>query len=100
MEQHDLYSLLPGVAGGRALVAQRGRRHLVEMGTTGGRTTALRYGREYMRELAARGGRAKRHKQYTMPATITAWDGVTYRRVPYWPARRRRKRPVFVRIEL
>jgi hypothetical protein len=56
-----------------------------------------------MRQLASKGGKAKRDKLYTQPQTIQAWDGLTYRRVPWWPhqpGRRRRRRPVLVRIEL
>lgn len=101
--QHDLYELLPGVAGGRQLLRDRGVGYFAEIGRRGGRTTRQRYGLSYLQELASRGGRSKRWRQYSTPATIRAWDGVTYRRVPYWPHQvrgRRRQRPVFVRIEL
>lgn len=103
MQQSKLSDLLPGSAGGRRLVELRGRDHLVKLGASGGRSTARRHGVEYMRQLGASGGRAKRRRQYMTPATIKSWDGVIYRRIPYWPhqpQRRRRRRPVFVRVEL
>jgi len=102
MEQQDVFSALPGVAGGRQLLASRGPEYFAQIGARGGQATRDRHGLAHLRELARRGGRAKRHKLYTLPATIEAWDGITYRRVPYWPhqpGRRRRQRPVFVRIE-
>lgn len=103
MQQSKLTDLLPGSAGGRRLVDLRGRDHFVQLGASGGRSTARRYGVAYMRQLGASGGRAKRRRQYTTPATIRSWDGVIYRRIPYWPhqvRRRRRRRPEFIRVEL
>jgi len=103
MEQQDVFSILPGVAGGRALRDSQGSNYFAQIGARGGCATRERYGLPHMRDLASRGGRAKRRKLYSVPATISAWDGVTYRRVPYWPHQvrgRRRQRPIFVRIEL
>jgi hypothetical protein len=102
MEQQDLSIALPGVAGGRATRDRYGLAHLRELASRGGRATRDRYGLAHLRELASRGGRAKRYKLYSHPATIRAWDGVIYRRVPYWPhqaRQKRRRRPIFVRIE-
>lgn len=100
--QGDLFALFPGAQGGRSLAALRGREYFRTLGSRGGCTTATRYGQAHMRQLASAGGREKRRRLYTHPATIVAWDGVTYRRIPYWPARssRRRRRPVFVRVEV
>jgi hypothetical protein len=54
-------------------------------GAPGGRSLAGQRGSNYFR---------------TFPATIISWDGVTYRRIPYWPPRSTRRRPIFVRIEV
>src|SRR6185436_5237987 len=102
-DQLDLFGLLPGAPGGRALRDQYGLGHLNAIGATGGQTTRDRYGLAYMRQLASAGGKAKRTRLYTLPQTITSWDGVRQCRIPYWPRqphRRRRKRPLLVRIEL
>jgi len=100
--QHSLAELQRGSAGGRALAAQRGTSYLRQLAATGGRTTVRLYGLDHMRQLAAAGGREKRRRVYTWPRTIHPWYGGTERRVPYWPSRatRRRKRPIFVRIEV
>ena len=82
MRQRSLNELQRGAAGGRALAEQRGA--------------------AYLRQLAAAGGREKRRRAYAWPRTIRPWYGGVERRVPYWPARstRRRRRPIFVRIEV
>lgn len=100
MKQSKLTDLLPGSAGGRRCVELHGASRMVQLGSAGGRSTVERFGREYMRQLGSAGGRAKRRKEYTIPRTIRAWDGYRYRRIPYWPAGRRRRRPVWVRVEL
>lgn len=103
MQQLDLWGLLPGAPGGRALRDQRGIAHLNTIASNGGAETVRRYGLEHMRRLASAGGKAKRHKLYSQPRTIETWYGTIEREIPYWPhqpRRRRRKRPVFVRIEL
>ena len=103
MEQEDIFSVLPGFAGGRWIRDTKGPDYFAQLGAIGGRVTRDRYGLDHLRKLASCGGRAKCHKLYTVPTTIQAWDGVTYRRVPYWPhqpRRRHRKRPLFIRIEL
>ena len=68
--QHDLFGLLRGAPGGRALRDTYGRVYLVTIATKGGQTTLERYGKEYMRELASRGGKAKRHKEDTQPRNV------------------------------
>ena len=101
-QQIDLGALFPGAPGGRALAGRRGRAYFIELGRRGGCKTRDLYGVAHLRTLAQKGAAEKRRRLHTWPATITSWDGETYRRVPYWPARRssRRRRPVFVRIEL
>ena len=103
MKQLDLWGLLPGAPGGRALRDQRGTGYLTTIGSDGGAETVRRYGIEHMRRLASAGGRAKRDKRHTQPRTIETWYGTIEREIHYWPhqaRRRRRKRPVIVRIEL
>ena len=98
--QHDLFGILRGAPGGRALRDSYGRDHLVTIAATGGRTTRERYGPTYMRALATCGGKAKRHKEDTQPRNVTHWDGTPERHVPYRPPRSRRRRPRIVRIFL
>lgn len=101
MRQRNLDELAHGAAGGSALRDGRPAGYMQAIGAAGGRSTLYRYGIGHMRAIGAAGGRAKRQRQYTTPATIRAWDGRKFRRIPYWPASgRRRKRPIWVRIEL
>jgi hypothetical protein len=97
--QHDLFGLLSGAPGGRALRDRYGRDELITIASTGGRTTLERYGKDYMRELASRGGKAKRHKEDTQPRNVTHWDGTPERHVPYTKGSRRR-RPHIIRFFL
>jgi hypothetical protein len=98
--QHDLFGLLRGAPGGRALRDTYGRDHLHMIASTGGRTTLERYGHDYMKELASRGGKAKPHKEDTKPRNVTDWDGTPERHVPYHPPRSRRRRPYIIRFFL
>jgi hypothetical protein len=98
--QHDLFGLLRGAPGGRALRDRYGRDYLITIASTGGRTTRERYGKDYMRELASRGGKAKRHKDDTQPRNVTHWDGTPERHVPYRPKGSRRRRPHIIRFFL
>jgi hypothetical protein len=98
--QHDLFGLLRGAPGGRALRDRYGRDYLITIAAKGGRTTLERYGKDYMRELASRGGKAKRHKEDTQPRNVTHWDGTPERHVPYRPPRSRRRRPHIIRFFL
>ncbi len=100
--QRSLSELQRGSAGGRALVEQRGVEYLRQLASAGGSSTVARYGVAHLRQLASAGGLEKRRRAYSWPRTIRPWYGGVERRVPYWPARstRRRRRPVFVRIEV
>jgi hypothetical protein len=98
--QHDLFGLLKGAPGGRALRDRYGREYLITIPRRGGRTTLERYGRDYLRELASWGGKAKRHKADTQPRTVIHWDGTPERHIPYRSPSSRRRRPLIVRIFL
>ena len=102
IEQRRLAELQRGSAGGRAVVEQRGAIYMRQLASAGGRTTVKRYGIDHMRQLASAGGREKRRRTYTWPRTLHTWYGTLERRIPLWPTRatRRRRRPIFVRIEL
>lgn len=106
LEQRDLWGLLPGAAGGRALRDRRGAGYFGALGSVGGGMTLARYGREHMRELARRGAVSRRQQRDTQPRTVQyseAGQVVIERVVPWWPhqpRRRHRKAPVLVRIEL
>lgn len=99
MKQRDLFALLPGVAGGRALVEQRGASYFAQIGARGGIRTAQMHD---MRALGRRGALVRRWRRYTL-RTEHSWDGLTYRVIPWWPhdpRRRRRKYPEMVRIQV
>jgi hypothetical protein len=100
--QRELRDELPGVAGGKALRRLRGREYFVELGRKGGIATRDRYGMGYLRELARRGGEALRRLYHDEPRTVRPWYGGLERVIPYWPANatKRRKRPIYVRIEI
>jgi hypothetical protein len=102
IEQKELWELLPGAAGGRELARRKGREYFVELGQRGGKATRDRYGTDYLKELARRGGEANRKRCHNEPRTVHPWYGGTERRIPYWPPRatKRRKRPIYVRIEI
>ncbi len=104
--QHELRECFHGTRGGLALVQQRGRAYLAQLGRAGGLATLLRYGREHLAALARRGAEA-RWKKAREPHTVTVqWDEeltIVERHVRYWPhqpRRRNRKRPLKVRIRL
>lgn len=105
-DQRDLYELLPEVSGGRALAAQRGPGYLAEIGATGGASTLSRYGRVYLAALGERGRQERRRRRDDLPRTIQRLDGSTARVIPWHPHRGsseyspRRRRPVFVLVEL
>lgn len=99
--QLDFFSLLPGFAGGRALLAQRGHEHFQHLAELSAQRPQLR------RAAAAREASAtRRQRRYSLPRTrtyIELDEQVTERIVPYWPHRRTgrvRTRPVMVHIEL
>jgi hypothetical protein len=95
MRQSELRELLPGSAGGRRLVEQRGAEYMRQLGAAGGRRTVENQGAAYMRGLATTAAQAR----WWRPRTLRQWDGVTVRRVAYWTSDRRRRRPLLVRIE-
>jgi hypothetical protein len=102
LEQRELWELLPGAPGGQELKRRKGREYFAELGRRGGATTRDRYGVDYLKDLAQRGGEANRKRYHTTPRTVHPWYGGVERSIPYWPPTmtKRRKRPVYVRVEL
>jgi len=100
--QLDFFGLLPGAAGGRALRTLKGKEYFADLA----HKAAQKQPDGYMRDLGRRGGEERRRRLYTHPRTVSytiAGYRITERVVPWWPhqnRRQRRKRPVFVRIEL
>jgi hypothetical protein len=104
--QLDFFHLLPGSAGGRALRALKGNGYFAELA----RNAAARRTKEERQAIHTKGVQERLRRLYTIPRTeVSMWQGcsVTYelteRVIPWWPHqknRHRRKRPVFVRIEL
>jgi hypothetical protein len=100
--QRDFFGLLPGAAGGRALRALKGSDYFAELA----RKSVAKHPEGHMRELGKRGAVERRRRLYHTPRMvryIELDELVTERIVPWWPHqknRQRRKRPVFVRIEL
>jgi hypothetical protein len=99
--QLDFFSVMPGFAGGRALLAQRGVEHFRHLATLSSQRP------QNERAAAARSASVtRRQRRYTLPRTrvyIELDEQVTERIVPYWPHRRAgrvRTRPVMVHIEL
>jgi hypothetical protein len=98
--QLDFFDFLPGYAGGRALYLQRGREHFRQL-------ASISAGRpEHERKRTAQAAALTRLRRlYTVPRT-EVWEGhglrLVERVVPWWPhwATKRRKRPIYVRIEL
>jgi hypothetical protein len=101
-EQRDFFELLPGVAGGRALRRLKGDDYFAKLGEKGGAATRDRHGIDHLRKIAQDGAKEARKKKHMTPRTVKQWHGGTERIVPYWPANstKRRKRPIYVRIEL
>lgn len=100
--QTDFFSLLPGSAGGRALKEKRGTGHFVEMA----RAAAAERSPEERQAIAHKAARERRRRLYSWPRTVcremAGWR-IIERVIPYWPhqkGRRRRTRPMFVRIEV
>jgi hypothetical protein len=101
-EQLDFFELLPGVAGGRALRRLKGDDYFAKLGEKGGAATRDRHGEAHLRKIAQEGAQKARKKKYSTPRTVKQWHGGIERIVPYWPPKstKRRKRPIYVRIEL
>jgi hypothetical protein len=98
--QTDLWSLLPGVRGGRALLAQRGRAHMQAIGQKGGCTTRERYGRRYFQALGQLGRQIRQWRRARCIRVLAFLPGDDYKLIPYFPANRRRKHPLWVRFPL
>jgi hypothetical protein len=104
--QLSFFHLLRGSAGGRALRDQRGKEYFSEMA----RNAAARRTKEERRAIAKKAKDERRRRLFTTPRTeVTDWSvfdtiyRITERVIPWWPhqkSRRRRTRPIFVRIEL
>jgi hypothetical protein len=98
--QLDFFEFLPGYAGGRSLYKQRGPEHFRQLGyLSAGRTE------EERKEAAQRGAVTRLRRLYTVPRTeVYQAHGMRLveRVVPWFPhwATRRRKRPIYVRIEI
>jgi hypothetical protein len=99
--QLDFFSLLPGSAGGRALRDRKGSEYFSELA----RNAAARKTREERQAIHQKGVAERLRRLYSIPRTEIyeeLEDLVVERIIPYWSHRRtkRRRRPVFVRIEL
>jgi hypothetical protein len=102
MEQYvqlELWSLLPGSAGGRALKEKRGTKYFRQIGKRGGEATREKYGVEYLRHQVGEARRERLRRLRVEPRTIY-YFGDQVRIVPYWPenAHPNRKHPLYVRI--
>ena len=94
--QADLFSLLPGVKGGRALTNQRGRSYMQAIGRAGGIATRDRYGVAYLRELGRIGRQVRRDRHNHSIRVIEFLPGIYYKVIPYFPTSHRRKHPMLV----
>jgi len=98
--QADLFSLMPGVKGGRAVVQQRGLTHMQAIGRLGGTATRDRHGVSYLCELGRIGRQIQRDRRNRMMRLIEFLPGISYKVIPYFPVGRRRKHPIWVRFFL
>jgi hypothetical protein len=99
--QLDFFHLLPGSAGGRALRDRRGSEYFSELA----KSAAAKKTREERQAIYQKGVKERLRRLYTIPRTEIYQELeylVTERIVPWWPHWRtkRRRRPIFVRIEL
>jgi len=98
--QEDFFHLLPGYAGGKALLIQRGPEHFRQLAWASAQRPE-----EERKQAARRGAMTRLRKLYTVPRT-EVFEGygmrLVERVVPWWPhwATKRRRRPIYVRIEL
>jgi hypothetical protein len=95
--QQSFFHLLPGSAGGRALRDQRGTEYFSNLA----KAAADRRTPQERQAIALKAAEERQRRRLTLPRTaILLGNGyrITERIVPYWP--KRRKRPLFVRIEL
>src|SRR5215213_7194851 len=98
--QLDFFEFLPGYAGGRSLLQKRGPEHFRQLAYISANRP------EHERRRAAQNAAATRLRRlYTVPRT-EVYEGhgmrLVERVVPWFPhwATKRRKRPIYVRIEL
>jgi hypothetical protein len=100
--QIDFFHLLPGSAGGRSLRDRRGSEYFSDPA----KNAAARKTKKERQAIHQKGVKERLRRLYTIPRTeIYEELGylVTERIVPWWPhqrGRQKRKRPIFVRIEL
>lgn len=100
--QLSFFSLLPGSAGGRALRTLRGNDYFATIAQTAAQNRTAQQRQEQARKSA----QERQRRRYFSPRTvcyIEAGFRVVERVVPWWPHqpnRQRRKRPIFVRIEI
>lgn len=100
--QLDFFAYLPGYAGGRALRALKDSDYFRELA----HDAAAKRTKEARHAIADKAACERRRRLHTFPRTIQyveLGEIVTERIVPWWPhqrSRQRRKRPVFVRIEI
>jgi hypothetical protein len=100
--QSDFFGLLPGAAGGRALRALKDSEYFREIA----RTAAKKRSKEVRQAIASKAAHERRRRLYTIVRTVNYVEldeRVTERIIPWWPHqknRQRRKRPVFVRVEV
>jgi len=98
--QLDFFDFLPGYAGGRSLYNQRGSEHFRQMAWASAQRP------ESERKQAARNGALTRLRRLSTVPRTEVWEGhgmrLVERVVPWWPhwATKRRKRPIYVRIEI
>lgn len=101
-DQLSFFSLLPGSAGGRALRAVRGNDYF----STLAQTAAQNRTAQERQELARKSAQERQRRRHSSPRTVSYIEAgfrVVERVVPWWPHqtnRQRRKRPIFVRIEV
>jgi len=98
--QLDFFDFLPGFAGGRSLYKQRGPEHFRQMAWASAQRPEVE-----RKQAAQRGAVTRLRRLYIVPRTeVYQGHGIRLveRVVPWWPhwATRRRKRPIYVRIEI
>lgn len=100
--QLSFFSLLPGSAGGRALRALCSEDYFATLAHTAAQNRTA----QERQELAVKSAKERQRRRYYSPHTVSYIEAgfrVVERVVPWWPHqpnRQRRKRPIFVRIEI
>jgi hypothetical protein len=96
--QLDFFGLLPGAAGGRALRDKRGREYFQQLAAKSAARPAQARRLAALKATATR--RYRRHHIARTRVFVEIDEQVTERVIPYWPRNTRRRRPIYVRIEL